>query len=82
MTDQDPDSVINVTYNGSNVIHYVCKLGNAPILEVMYSNKQEMICNSIACSLCDFRYKVVISYILTRVHIEKRVFNFHMLYQK
>ena len=34
MTDHDPDCVMNGVYNRSNVIHYVCKLGNAPILEV------------------------------------------------
>ena len=34
MTDHDPTSVMDNTYNGSNIIHYVCKLGNAPILQV------------------------------------------------
>ena len=34
MTDHDPNSVIEATYNGNNVIHYVCKLGNAEILQV------------------------------------------------
>ena len=38
MTDHDPNSVIEATYNGNNVIHYVCKLGNAEILQVtMYT---------------------------------------------
>ena len=34
MTDHDPVSVLDNTYKGSNIIHYVCKLGNAPILQV------------------------------------------------
>ena len=34
MTDHDPNSVMEATYNENNVIHYVCKLGNACILQV------------------------------------------------
>ena len=34
MADHDPNSVMEATYNGNNVIHYVCKLGNACILQV------------------------------------------------
>ena len=42
MADHDPASVMNTTYSGSNLIHYICKLGNAPILEVCV---QEYVAN-------------------------------------
>ena len=34
MTDHDPNTVLENTYKETNVIHYVCKLGAAPILQV------------------------------------------------
>ena len=34
MTDYDPASVMDNTYNGNNIMHYVCQLGKAPILQV------------------------------------------------
>ena len=42
MTDHDPTSVMDKLYKGINVIHYVCKLGNAPILKVNVINGKEM----------------------------------------